>query len=213
MVICCSLKKLDVCHSSKMYLWPSIWDFGYHVFSHQIFNALLKVLENNFQLPPHHHLWSPPLHHFLVLLFITKFELTRVRGITRSAGRWLERCSAVVLLIDVWTNRVIAQDVKSCTYCSYVRCATLIVRIRGMRKSLPCTVRTSLQRTCNQRVGCLLCSVIMIYEMGLWTSARCLCLVPYCGQYGYQAQVTQHLIDSCRYNTIQIWTPNICMFD
>ncbi len=60
---------------------------GIMVFFHQIFNALLKVLENNFQLPPHHYLWSPPLHNFLVLLFITKFELTRVRGITRSAGR------------------------------------------------------------------------------------------------------------------------------
>ena len=105
---------------------------GIMFFFYQIFNALLKVLENNFQLPPHHHLWSPPLHHFLVLLFITKFELTRVRGITRSAGRWLERCSAVVLLIDVRTNRVIAQDVKSCTYCCYVRCATLIVRVRRM---------------------------------------------------------------------------------
>ena len=29
-------------------------------------------------------------------------------------------------------NRVIANDVKSCTYCCYVRCATLIVRVGGM---------------------------------------------------------------------------------
>ena len=29
-------------------------------------------------------------------------------------------------------NRVIAKDIKSCTYCCYVRCATLIVRVRGM---------------------------------------------------------------------------------
>ena len=34
-------------------------------------------------------------------------------------------------------NHVIAEDIKSCTY------------------SLSCTVRTSRQRSCNQRVGCL----------------------------------------------------------
>ena len=29
-------------------------------------------------------------------------------------------------------NHAIAQDVKSCTYCCYVRCATLIVLVGGM---------------------------------------------------------------------------------
>ncbi len=29
-------------------------------------------------------------------------------------------------------NQVIARDVRSCTYCCYVRCATLIVRVGGM---------------------------------------------------------------------------------
>ncbi len=60
-------------------------------------------------------------------------------------------------------NRVIAKDVKSCTYCCYVRYAILIVRVGGNAlapknrcNSLPCTVRTSRQRSCNQRVGCLL---------------------------------------------------------
>ena len=58
-------------------------------------------------------------------------------------------------------NRVRAKDVKSCTYCCYVRCTTLIVWVGGnalalnRRNSLPCTVRTSRQRSCNQRVGCL----------------------------------------------------------
>ena len=58
-------------------------------------------------------------------------------------------------------NRVIAKDVKSCTYCCYIRCVTLIVCVGGnalapnRRNSLPCTVRTSRQRSCNQRVGCL----------------------------------------------------------
>ena len=44
------------------------------------------------------------------------------------------------------------------------------------RNSSLCTVRSSRQRSCNQRVGCLLCSILrsMIYGMGLWTSARCM---------------------------------------
>ncbi len=29
-------------------------------------------------------------------------------------------------------NHVIAKDVKNCTYCCYIRCATLIERVRGM---------------------------------------------------------------------------------
>ncbi len=32
--------------------------------------------------------------------------------------------------------------------------------------------------------------------MGLWTSVRCLGMVPYCGQDGYQAQVPQHPIET-----------------
>ncbi len=54
--------------------------------------------------------------------------------------------------------------------------------------------------------GLVVCYVVglgsMIYEMVLWTSARCVSQVPCCGQDGYQAQVPQHTIDSCRYNTI-----------
>ncbi len=58
-------------------------------------------------------------------------------------------------------NRVRAKDIKSCTvYNCYVRCTTLILR----RYALPCTVRTYRQRSCNQRVDCLLCSVVKIYE-------------------------------------------------
>ncbi len=53
---------------------------------------------------------------------------------------------------------------------------------------LPCTVRTSRQRSCNPMDGCLLLYVLvclrtMIYGMGLWTSAR---------QDGNHAQVLQH---------------------
>ncbi len=75
-------------------------------------------------------------------------------------------------------------SVESCNYCCYVRCATLIIRVGenasaiNRRNSLPCTVKTSKQRSCNQRVGCVLLYVVvwlrsMIYGMGLWTSARC----------------------------------------
>ncbi len=52
--------------------------------------------------------------------------------------------------------RIIAKDVKIYTYCCYVRCATLIVRVwenalaPNRRNSLPLTVRTARQRLCNQ---------------------------------------------------------------
>ncbi len=55
-------------------------------------------------------------------------------------------------------NRIIAEDVKSCTCCCYIRCATLIVLVGGnalapnRRNSVPFTVRTSRQRSCTQRL-------------------------------------------------------------
>ena len=45
----------------------------------------------------------------------------------------------------------------------YVRRGNVLVQIR--RDSLPCTVRTSRQNLCNQRVGCLL--VVIMHFMGL----------------------------------------------
>ncbi len=71
-------------------------------------------------------------------------------------------------------------EFKSCIYC-YVRCATLIAQLRGM--SLP-----QIGASYNQaQLGLLdkglaikwlvICYVVwlgpLIYEMGLWTSARC----------------------------------------
>ena len=87
-------------------------------------------------------------------------------------------------LEDSTQNQVITKDVKSCTYCCYVKCATLIVRVGGNALApnrcnlLPCTFRTFRQRSCNRRVVCLLLYVVvwlrsMMYRMGLWTSARC----------------------------------------
>ena len=55
-----------------------------------------------------------------------------------------------MLGLDAKPNCVIAKDVKSCTYCCYVRCATLIVRVGenalapDRRKSLPCTAQIGL---------------------------------------------------------------------
>ena len=51
--------------------------------------------------------------------------------------------------------------------------------------------------------GFVVCYIVWleskIYGMGLWTSARCIGLVPCCDQDGYQAQIPQHPIDTCRY--------------
>ena len=41
-------------------------------------------------------------------------------------------------------------------------------------KPLPFTVMTSRQRSCNQRVGCLICSVVRIYEKDGWISGQIL---------------------------------------
>ena len=61
-----------------------------------------------------------------------------------------------------------------------------------------CTVSTSRQRLVPYYAVWL---GSMIYMMGLWTSARCVGLVLCCGQDGEQAQVPQHPIDTCRFNT------------
>ncbi len=53
-------------------------------------------------------------------------------------------------------NNVKTKDDKGCTYC----CQMLDINIgdalaQNRRNSLPCTVRTSKQKSCNQKVGCL----------------------------------------------------------
>ncbi len=71
------------------------------------------------------------------------------------------------------------------------------------RNSLTYTVRTSRQRSCNQGVGCLLCSIARIYD--LWDGSlnkrnlRTRSLVACCGQDGYRDQVLQHPINTYRY--------------
>ena len=62
------------------------------------------------------------------------------------------------------------------------------------------TVRTFRQRSCNQNVGCLLCSMAGIYDLldGSLDKRKVRGLVPCCGEDGYRAQVPQHTIDSYR---------------
>ena len=69
--------------------------------------------------------------------------------------------------------------------------------------SLSCIVRTSRQGSCNQRVGCLLCSIARFYDLWNETSTRCVGMVPCHGKDGYQAQVLQDPIDTCRFDTTE----------
>ena len=68
------------------------------------------------------------------------------------------------------SNCVITKDVKIRSYCCYVRYATLICTSRGKRLG-PKTgaVRTSRQKSCNQSVSFMLCSMARIYE--LWNES------------------------------------------
>ena len=57
-------------------------------------------------------------------------------------------------------NCVIAKDVKSCTSCYYVISMSRRNALTQNRcNSIPCTVKISRQRSCNERVGCLLCRI------------------------------------------------------
>ncbi len=62
---------------------------------------------------------------------------------------------------------------------------------QNRRNSLPCSVRSSSPRLCNQRVGVLLCIVVRICKVriSLRTCAGYVSLGPCCGQDGYPGQV------------------------
>ncbi len=107
-------------------------------------------------------------------------------------------CSAFMLSL----NRVIAKDVKSCTYYCYVRCATLIVRVEGnafapnRRNSLPFTVRTSRQRCAIKRF--VVCYVVWLrYIIFGWVFGQAQGALS--GQDGNRAQVLQHNTNSYKY--------------
>ncbi len=76
-----------------------------------------------------------------------------MHGITLSASarRW------EILGYMLGQNRIIAKDVKSCSHCCYV--INSIIRGNALsprrRTSIPCTVITSRQKSCNQTVCCL----------------------------------------------------------
>ena len=92
-------------------------------------------------------------------------------------------------------NCIIAKDVESCTYYCYVGCATLIVRVGGMSWSQTgeTCYHAQLRHPDKGRAikRLFVCYVVwlgyIISRMGLWNSARCVGLVPCCGQDGYQA--------------------------
>ena len=92
-------------------------------------------------------------------------------------------CSDSASILD--SNSVTAKDDISCTYCCYVRNATLIVWdgwiLPKQAVSLPGKVITSLiGRAIKVLVFCyVVWLVIMIYGMGLWTSVRYVGLVPF----------------------------------
>ena len=75
-----------------------------------------------------------------------------------------------------------------------------IKRKTNRHNSLPCTVRTSRQRSCIKRVGCLLCSMAKTYDLcdGSLDKRKMRSLFPCCGKDGYRAQVSKH--------PIYIWT-------
>ncbi len=71
----------------------------------------------------------------------------------------------------------------------------------NMCNSLPCIVRTTGQWPCNERVGCLLCSMARFNDLLDVSLDKCKVrgLVPCCCQEGYWAQVPRHPLDSYRY--------------
>ncbi len=68
-------------------------------------------------------------------------------------------------MVDAQPNRIIAKNVKICTYSNYVRCATLIV-----------PAELGLRDKGRAIKGLVVCNVVwigyMIYGMSLWTSAK-----------------------------------------
>ncbi len=122
-------------------------------------------------------------------------------------------CSAVVSLVpDAWPyilmlilglNKCVAwpklchKDIKSCTYCFYVRCATLILWVGEMPWHQTVTTHYHAQLGLLGKgftikglvVSCVVWLGSMIHWMGLWKLGG---LIPCCSQDGYQAQIPQH---------------------
>ena len=90
---------------------------------------------------------------FSVLVSFNFSNQSRDFGFTRSA-------SARLRLDDGIESRHNTTS-KTYSYCFYIRCTSLIVRVRG-KVLTQCTVRTSRQRSCNQRNGCLLSVTLLI---------------------------------------------------
>ena len=85
--------------------------------------------------------------------------LTRNHGLTRRASTHCRGIDGIKSRFNTASKLRTLKMVP--TALMLFRCSTLIIRVGEMpwtktRNSLPCTVRTSRQRSCKQRVGCLL---------------------------------------------------------
>ncbi len=150
--------------------------------------------------------------HVRGIIWIASDRHGKVMGSMLGYGKPSSWCTALYIdarsrpqWFDALPNFVIAKDVKSCTYCCYVKSATVQIGgnalVQNSRKLWQCTVRTSRERSCNQRTGCLLWSKARIYDLwdGCLDKRKVRGQVPCCGQDGYRAQVPQHPLDSYRY--------------
>ncbi len=117
---------------------------------------LIFLIDNNYSI----------LLNITLNSFFPSTTIHRYRGFLLTNKPWHNTYHILLTLVGdssfFGPNRVIVKDVKICTYCYYVRCVTLIVWVGenalapNRRISLTCiTVGTSIQRSCNQRIGWL----------------------------------------------------------
>ncbi len=129
------------------------------------------------------------------------FRHRKVMGSMLGCGKPSTWCSMLSLDIRCTDSasmltqyQVIAKYVKSCTYCCYVRCATLIVQVCGnvLAPNRSNSVRTSIQWSCNQMdVWLLFSKAIPMW----WVCVPAWSALVWSGR----DQVPQHPIDTYRY--------------
>ncbi len=112
------------------------------------------------------------------LCSFTKYKIRRISHPNRWSIDLLPNGKEMGSMLN--PNRVIAKGIKSCTYCLYVRCATLIVRVRGMpwHQTRATHYHADLglpdkSRAIKGLVVCYVVWLVSIKGMGLRTCARC----------------------------------------
>ncbi len=114
------------------------------------------------------------------------------------------------MLLMVGPNRAIAKDVKSYTYCCFVRCATLIVRVEGMPWLQTGTSQYHQQLGLQDKGRAIkelgVCYVVwlgsLIYGMDFWTSASCVVWYLIVVRMAIELKYRNTLIVSYRYISI-----------